>query len=127
MLDQHIVCVETDQVHAASEVPVNVSSSPEFAIGSIRYPSATDGYIAPGMSVYLTVRFNPSSSAEFDDEITILTEDNIFKVPLLARKELPSLNLPSSLDCKSCWLGDELGTSLSLSGRCAVQGDQHGR
>ena len=60
--------------------------------------------------MYFKVRFNPSSAAEFNDEITILTEDNIFKVPLMARKELPNLNLPESLDCKSCWLGDQIGT-----------------
>jgi hypothetical protein len=32
------------------------------------------------MSLYLQVRFNPSSFAEFDDELAVLTEENIFKV-----------------------------------------------
>jgi len=67
----------------------------------------------------LTVQFHPSSSAEFDDVVTILTEDNIFRVALLARKELPNINLPSSLDCKSCWLGDQIGNLYSLVIRCA--------
>lgn len=78
----------------------------EFAIGSISYPSQNDGNIAPGMSVYMKIRFNPSSIAEFDDELAIITEENIFKIPLLARKDPPRLDLPQSLDCKSCWLGD---------------------
>ena len=45
------------------------------------------------MSIYISVLFNPSSYAEFDDELAILTEENIFKIPLLARKEPPCLNL----------------------------------
>ncbi len=64
------------------------------------------------MSVLFKIRFNPSSFAEFDDELTILTEENIFKIPILARKEPPCLDLPSSLDCKSCWLGDQIGLRL---------------
>ena len=66
------------------------------------------------MSMKMTINFCPSSAAEFDDELTILTEDNIFKVPILARKELPKLNLPESLDCKSCWLGDSLSNLCFL-------------
>lgn len=41
------------------------------------------------MSAVLKVRFNPSSLAEFDDTIAVITEDHILKVPLLARKEPP--------------------------------------
>lgn len=59
------------------------------------------------MYLIFKIRFNPSSFAEFDDELTILMEENIVKIPLLARKEPPNLNLPSVLDCKSCWIGDQ--------------------
>lgn len=61
------------------------------------------------MSVYMKIRFNPSSIAELDDEIAILTEDSIFRIPLLARKDPPCLDLPQRLNCKSCWLGDTIG------------------
>ncbi|CAD8087121.1 unnamed protein product [Paramecium primaurelia] len=82
----------------------------EFQIAAIKYPTKEDGFIAPGMSAILKVRFNPSSLAEFDDTIAVITEDHILKVPLLARKEPPQLDLPSQLDCQSCWIGDQVET-----------------
>ncbi len=36
-------------------------------------------------------------------------DEGIFKVPILARKDPPLIDLPSLLDCRSCWLGDETG------------------
>lgn len=51
------------------------------------------------MSAIIKIRFHPSSLAEFDDQIAILSEDHILKIPLLARKEPPQLDLPASLDC----------------------------
>lgn len=80
----------------------------EFSVGHIQYPAKEDGYVASGMSILYKIRFNPSSFAEFDDEIAFITDDHIIKVPILARKEPPCLNLPESLDCKSCWLGDQV-------------------
>lgn len=71
----------------------------EFQIATIKYPSREDGTIASGMSAILKIRFNPSSLAEFDDQICVLTEDHILKIPILARKEPPLLDLPTTLDC----------------------------
>lgn len=93
------------------------SASPrvEFQIASIEYPSSEIGYIAPGMSAIIRIRFNPSSLAEFDDQIAILSEDHILKIPIMARKEPPQLDLPSKLDCQSCWLGDEVETKFVVT------------
>lgn len=67
------------------------------------------------MSAIIKIRFHPSSLAEFDDQIAILSEDHILKVPLLARKEPPQLDLPASLDCQSCWLGDQVETKFVVT------------
>lgn len=34
-------------------------NSDQFSIFSVKYPSKEEGYIAPGMSVELKVRFHP--------------------------------------------------------------------
>lgn len=64
------------------------------------------GVIAPGMALILNVKFYATSFAEFRDEITFLSEENIFKVPVIAQKEAPLVSLSPILDCQSCWLGD---------------------
>ena len=46
------------------------------------------------MSVIFTVNFMPSSLSEFEDELTIINEENIFKIPIKAMKESPNINLP---------------------------------
>lgn len=83
-------------------------------MGSIKYPSLEHGYVAPGMAIITKIRFYPSSFAEFDDCITLLMEENIFRVPILARKEPPNLDIPGELNCKSCWLGDQIGLSYCI-------------
>ncbi|KAL4510071.1 hypothetical protein ABPG72_010264 [Tetrahymena utriculariae] len=65
------------------------------------------GMIAPGMSLSLNIKFFASSFSEFRDEITFISEENIFKIPIIAQKEAPLINLPEILDCQSCWLGDQ--------------------
>lgn len=78
----------------------------EFSIESIKYPM-DNPLIAPGMSVIATILFHATGLAEFDDELTVISEQNAFKVPLKARKELPQLNLPTEMVIQSCWLGDK--------------------
>lgn len=43
-------------------------------------PRKERGMIAPGMSLSMTVRFCASSFSEFRDEITFISEENVFKV-----------------------------------------------
>ena len=43
-------------------------------------PHKEKGHIAPGMSLILTIKFYASSFSEFRDEITFISEQNIFKV-----------------------------------------------
>lgn len=41
------------------------------------------GMIAPGMSLNLNIKFFATSFSEFRDEITFISEENIFKVTYL--------------------------------------------
>jgi len=47
------------------------------------------GDIAPGMSVIISVAFCAPSFADFNDFLTVVTEENSFKIPLKARREPP--------------------------------------
>lgn len=89
-------------------------SKPEFCLAKVTYPAKEDGYVAAGMSVHLKIRFMASSFAEFNDSIGVLMEENILRIPVLARKESPKLDIPELLDCKSCWLGDEIGITIYI-------------
>lgn len=39
------------------------------------------------------------------------------KVPLIAKKEPPSLNLPEVLDCSSCWIGDKSEVTFKITNK----------
>jgi hypothetical protein len=85
--------------------------TPQFTVSDVRYPIRAPtniyeedvkkefGLIAPGMSVVLSVKFNATSFAEFEDEIVVYCDENVLKVPLVAKKEPPAINLPEILDC----------------------------
>ena len=59
----------------------------------------------------------PQSFAEFNDCLTFITEKNIFKVPILARKEPPQIDLPDKLDIGGCWLGDSTEKVFRITNR----------
>jgi hypothetical protein len=80
------------------------------------------GDIAPGMAVHLFIQFCAPSFADFDDFLTIVTEENSFKVPLRARRDPPVINLVNPLDCLHSWLGDR----VDMAFRCVNNGGDGG-
>jgi hypothetical protein len=76
-----------------------------FAIGAVKYPSSETGLIAPGMSLVLTVRYAAPGLGDLDDEIEVVTEEDSFKVPVLARRTPPDLRMESPIVAAPCWLG----------------------
>lgn len=93
-----------------------------FTVRKVKYPSADQGCLAPGMSLKMSVTFSSPSFADFDDFITFVTEDNSFKVPLRARRDPPSINLVNPLDCLNSWLGDR----VDMAFRCVNNGGDGG-
>ena len=66
----------------------------------MKYPSKVIGDIAPGMSVHLFIQFCAPSFADFDDFLTVVTEENSFKVPLRARRDpTVSMQLDMAFRC----------------------------
>jgi hypothetical protein len=55
--------------------------SPEFTVSNVRYPAGETGDIAPGMAAKITVQFRPKMLREYGDDLIVLSEDNVFKVP----------------------------------------------
>ncbi len=53
------------------------------------YPNSETGYIAPGLAVTVYVNFVAPSFADFDDYLTVITDTNSFKVPVVARRDPP--------------------------------------
>lgn len=51
------------------------------------------------MSLVVNICFCAPSFADFDDNITFVTEENSFKVPITARREPPLISLVNPLDC----------------------------
>lgn len=70
-----------------------------FTIRKVKLPSTNEGLIAPGMSVNMHVSFSAPSFADFDDNISIITEENCFKVAIRARREPPVISLVNPMDC----------------------------
>jgi len=89
---------------------------------NVKYPSKVIGDIAPGMCVVITISFCAPSFADFDDFITVVTEENSFKVPLKARRDPPVINLVNPLDCLHSWIGDR----VDMAFRCVNTGGDGG-
>jgi hypothetical protein len=79
-----------------------------FSISSIKYPKDDHGLIAPGMSAVINVHFVATSLADFEDEFTIISEQNKISVPIKARREAPHLTLVEVLECGTVWVGDRI-------------------
>ena len=80
------------------------------------------GDIAPGMSVTLSIAFCAPSFADFDDMLTVVTEENSFKIPLRARRDPPVITLTNPLDCLHSWIGDR----VDMAFRCVNTGGDGG-
>jgi hypothetical protein len=96
--------------------------SENFTLKNVKYPSKVIGDIAPGMSVVITISFCAPSFADFDDFVTVVTEENSFKVPLKARRDPPVINLVNPLDCLHSWIGDR----VDMAFRCVNTGGDGG-
>lgn len=93
-----------------------------FTLKNVKYPNKETGDVAPGMTVQLTISFCAPSFADFDDFLTVVTEENSFKVPLKARRDPPVINLVNPLDCLHSWIGDR----VDMAFRCVNTGGDGG-
>ena len=71
----------------------------------LKYPLKESGDVAPGMSVTLSISFTALSFGDFDDFLTVVTEENSFKVPL-----------------RASWIGDR----VDMAFRCVNTGGDGG-
>ena len=97
-------------------------SSGEFSIANVIYPTVETGLIAPGNHVVFEIFFKANSLADYDDELIIITEENNFRIPLLARREQPDLDLKGKIECNSCWIGQDSVTKLEVTNNGGVAG-----
>lgn len=89
---------------------------------NIKYPSSVTGDVAPGMSVSLSISFSAPSFGDFDDVLTVVTEETSFKVPLRARRDPPVISLVNPLNCLQSWIGDR----VDMAFRCVNTGGDGG-
>lgn len=89
---------------------------------NVKYPSKDIGDIAPGMSLQLNIAFCAPSFADFDDFLTVVTEENSFKIPLKSRRDPPAISLVNPLDCLHAWIGDK----VDMAFRCVNTGGDGG-
>lgn len=75
------------------------SSTPFLSFSSLVYTSEAPepGLIAPGMHVGVTVTFTPNSLHDVDDVMVVETGQGSLQVPLLVRRDPPTLTLPQQI------------------------------
>lgn len=95
-------------------------NSEYFGLGSTKYPSRETGLVAPGLSVSLTVRYAAPGLSDLDDELVVITEEESFKVPVLARRTPPDFRMENPIIMPPCWLGvrsDKVIKCVNLGGK----------
>ena len=80
------------------------------------------GDVAAGLGVMIYVNFVAPSFADFDDFITVVTENNSFKVPIRARRDPPLITLANPMNCLHSWVGDR----VDMAFRCLNSGGDGG-
>jgi hypothetical protein len=124
------------QVNGVYEIPLKITNNSEvckrvkfmppatenFSMRNVKYPQKDTGDVAPGMSVTVSICFSAPSFGDFDDVLTVVTEDSSFKVPLRARREPPIISLVNPLDCLHSWIGDR----VDMAFRCVNTGGDGG-
>ena len=69
----------------------------------LSFLGSTSGAVAAGMHVRTDISFYPNSLDDCLDYLTVETEGGEFKIPLVARRDAPQLNVPSTLDVGKYW------------------------
>ena len=105
--------IVTNASNISQRLKVLPPSSEQYSIDSITYPM-NNTLIAPGMSVLIVINFRATSMAEFQDQIGIITESTSFFVRIKSQKQSPQIQLPSLLNCGSCWFGNNLHTQFKI-------------
>ena len=57
------------------------------------------------MSLMFNVRYAAPGLGDLDDEVVIITEENSFKIPIMARRIPPELDMEDPIVAAPCWLG----------------------
>ena len=119
---------EIDKIYQARIKLVNVDKvsrrlkfippgTPEFSLIDVKYPVEKEGLIAPGNSVIFEVLFRATSLADYSDQLMIITEKDCFKIPLIAKREQPMLDLPPVIECESCWIGKKSVSQIPITNK----------
>lgn len=93
-----------------------------FTVTEVLYPNDHTGDIAPGLGLTVLVNFVAPSFADFDDYLTVITENNSFKVPVRARRDPPLISLANPMNCLHSWVGDR----VDMAFRCVNSGGDGG-
>lgn len=107
----------TNATGLSRRIRVIPPTTPFFSVSLLKYPG-DDGFVAPGMTCSVTVQFSPDSLADYDDALVVVSEQDEFRVPLLAQREPPQLTLPAVLTCPVCLVG----VHSSISFQCTNLG-----
>lgn len=107
----------TNATGLSRRIRVIPPTTPYFSVSLLKYPG-DDGFVAPGMTCSVTVQFSPDSLADYDDALVVVSEQDQFRVPLLAQREPPQLTLPAVLTCPVCLVG----VHSSISFQCTNLG-----
>ena len=75
-----------------------------FSISEQSFPAGS-GLLAPGMGVRIVVRFFPDSLADYQDALTVATEERTFSVELRGHRAPPKLTVPQAIQCSNCLEG----------------------
>ena len=89
-------------------------------MSNVKYPSSETGLIAPGLGLSILVRYAAPGLSDLDDEIVVITEEESFKIPVLARRTPPDFRMENPIIIPPCWLGvrsDKIIKCANLGGK----------
>jgi hypothetical protein len=85
-------------------------------MGPVLYPSGSHaGSVAAGIPVRSEITFYPDSLGDYADYLRVETEGGSYRVPVIAQREPPLLDIPPTLDLGACMVGDAMRVGITCT------------
>ncbi|CAH8543096.1 unnamed protein product [Dicrocoelium dendriticum] len=95
-----------------------------FSVSNCKFPASTKNFVASGMSVHLTLQFQPDSLGPFEDELVIECDHTLepLVIPIRSQKVQPKLCYPNPFCVGECLVAGEKHVEFHVENQNAFSG-----
>lgn len=66
------------------------------------------------MAVNIVIRFRPVNLNDLEEELLVIFNGGTIRVPMIAKRERPTIEWPRQIDCGHCWVGNNTRREITI-------------